>query len=166
MAMTKKVLVLNYFFLFTMLNLAAQKEIKNNAGGSLNYPVCKGDYISRKNMDRNTPNSIQQSYEVYVIAGEGIFGINLSPAVYPNSMTDLLTLNVKNVSSQKMSFILSDFQGKIIRKEKITENETTILMAALNKSTYHVKVLNDNKEIKIFKIVKNINAKVSASAKK
>ena len=46
-------------------------------------------------------------------------------------------------------------QGKLLRNEKITSNLTSIAMSNLVAATYFVKVIQGNKEIKTFKIVKN-----------
>jgi hypothetical protein len=124
-------------------------------GGSASYSIGQTDYITASGAGGTITQGIQQPYEIYVITGIETYGINLSLSVYPNPTTDLVTLSVKNTSTEKMSYILSDVQGKIIRKEKLTDNETSIFMADLRKSTYLVKVLNNNKEVKTFKIIKN-----------
>jgi hypothetical protein len=46
-------------------------------------------------------------------------------------------------------------QGKLLRNEKVTSNQTRIVMSNLAPATYSVKVVQGNKEIKTFKIVKH-----------
>ena len=46
-------------------------------------------------------------------------------------------------------------QGKNLQNEKITSNQTKIVVTNLVPSTYFVKVTQGNKEVKTFKIIKN-----------
>ena len=45
-------------------------------------------------------------------------------------------------------------QGKLLQNEKITGNETSIVMNNLVPATYFVKVIQSKKEVKTFKIIK------------
>ena len=45
--------------------------------------------------------------------------------------------------------------GKLIESKKVENNETSIVMSNLVPATYFLKVIQDNKEIKTFKIIKN-----------
>ena len=44
--------------------------------------------------------------------------------------------------------------GKLLQSEKITGNQTSIVMSNLVPATYFVKVIQGNKEVKTFKIIK------------
>jgi hypothetical protein len=46
-------------------------------------------------------------------------------------------------------------QGKLLQNEKITGNETSIVMNNLVPATYFVRITEGNKEVKAFKIIKN-----------
>ena len=54
-----------------------------------------------------------------------------------------------------LNFLLYDMQGKLLQNEKLTGTETQIYMSGLVPSTYFVKVVKYNKEIKTYKIIKN-----------
>ncbi|MGI6479933.1 MAG: T9SS type A sorting domain-containing protein [Salinivirgaceae bacterium] len=45
--------------------------------------------------------------------------------------------------------------GKLLLNEKITGNQTSIVMSNLVPATYFVKVIQGSKEVKTFKIIKN-----------
>ncbi|MCK9613650.1 MAG: T9SS type A sorting domain-containing protein [Bacteroidales bacterium] len=45
--------------------------------------------------------------------------------------------------------------GKLVQNEKITGIQTNIVMRNLVPATYFVKVVQGNKEVKSFKIIKN-----------
>ncbi len=80
--------------------------------------------------------------------------INLSVSAYPNPTTDYLTLEVNEFELSKLSFQLYDLQGKLLRSEKITGNQTNIVMSNLLPATYFVKIIQENRELKTFKIIK------------
>jgi hypothetical protein len=46
-------------------------------------------------------------------------------------------------------------QGKLLQSEKITGNQTSIVMSNLVPATYFVRVIQNSKEVKVFKIIKN-----------
>jgi hypothetical protein len=64
-------------------------------------------------------------------------------------------LRIDEFDISDLSYQLYDMQGKLLRNEKITSNQTRIVMSNLAPATYSVKVVQGNKEIKTFKIVKH-----------
>ena len=74
---------------------------------------------------------------------------------YPNPTTDYLTLNVSNNEFSNLNFQLIDITGKIIETRKIVNSIETISMEELPKAIYFLKVVNNNKDVKTFKIIKN-----------
>jgi len=102
---------------------------------------------------------VQQPFEISVVTAiEEAKGINLSVTAYPNPTTDFLQLKVDastTLSIQSMSYQLYDMNGKLLQSEKITGNQTSIVMSNLVPANYFVKVIQANKEVKTFKIIKN-----------
>jgi hypothetical protein len=99
---------------------------------------------------------VQQPFEISVITGlEETKGINLTVSAYPNPTTDNLTLSLTDIYASKLSYQLYDMQGKLLQSEKITGNQTSIIMSNLVPANYFVKVIQGNKEVKTFKIIKN-----------
>ena len=54
-----------------------------------------------------------------------------------------------------MSYQLYDVNGKMLRNDRLKEFETSIDMSDFVSATYFLKVTNINKEVKLFKIIKN-----------
>ena len=99
---------------------------------------------------------MQQPFEISVVSGlEEAQSINLSVTAYPNPTTDYLTLRIDEFEISNLSFQLYDMNGKLLQNEKITGNQTSIVMSNLLPATYFVKVIQGNKEVKTFKIIKN-----------
>ena len=147
---------------FGLQSLQAQESINatgdnaSGSGGSANYSVGQVDYTTNTGTNGSVTQGVQQPYEISVVTGlEEAKGINLSVSAYPNPTTDFLTLEVKEFDISNLHFQLYDMSGKLLQSEKITGNQTSIVMSNLLPAAYIVKVVQGNKEVKIFKIIKN-----------
>ena len=148
-----------------LTGLQAQESINatggntSGSGGSASYSVGQVVYTTNTGTNGSVAEGVQQAFEISVLTGlEEAKGINLSVTAYPNPTTDYLTLEVDAStmhSTQSMMYQLYDMQGKLLQSEKITGNETSIVMSNLVPATYFVKVVQGNKEVKTFKIIKN-----------
>ena len=145
-----------------LTGLQAQESINvtgSNAlgsGGSASYSVGQVVYTTNTGTNGSVAQGVQQAFEISVVTGlEEAKGINLSVTAYPNPTNDFLTLSIGEFDISNLSYQLYDMNGKLLQKEKITGNQTSIVMSNLLPSTYFVKVIQGNKEVKTFKIIKN-----------
>ena len=145
-----------------LMGLQAQKSVNSTggnasgSGGSASYSVGQAVYTSNTETGGTVAQGVQQPYEIWVETTiEEAKGINLLVTAYPNPTTDYLTLRIDEFDISDLSYQLYDMQGKLLRNEKITSNQTRIVMSNLAPATYSVKVVQGNKEIKTFKIVKH-----------
>ncbi len=148
-----------------LIVLQAQESVNitggnaSGSGGSASYSVGQIVYTTNTGTNGTVAKGVQQPYEISVVTGlEEAKGINLSVIAYPNPTTDYLTLEVDSsttLSIQSMSYQLYDIDGKLLQNEKITGTQTSIVMSNLGSATYFVKVVQGNKEVKTFKIIKN-----------
>ena len=128
----------------------------SGSGGSVSYSVGQVVYTTHTGTSGSVAEGVQQPYEISVVTGlEEAQSINLSVTAYPNPTTDYLTLRIDEFEISNLSFQLYDMNGKLLQNEKITGNQTSIVMSNLLPATYFVKVIQGNKEVKIFKIIKN-----------
>jgi hypothetical protein len=160
--MTKtKWVVLSFVLLFGATALKAQNGTvagggdASGAGGTVSYSIGQTDFITENGTGGTITQGLQQPYEILVVTGIDVKDINLSFSVYPNPTADFVMVSVKNISTENMSYVLCDVQGKVISQKRIFSNETRITMVELSKATYLIKVLDGNKEVKTFKIIKN-----------
>jgi hypothetical protein len=157
----KTILFSNCLLLFSITNLLAQQGTNasggeaSGSGGSASFTIGQTDYISATGSGGKINQGIQQPYEILVTTGIDEKGIDLTTSVYPNPTTDFVLLKLENCKSANFTFQLYNIQGKIILNKKVESNETTISMADLADAIYFIKVLNNDKEVKIFKIIKN-----------
>ncbi len=162
--MQHKRLKLSVVFLLGLglIGLQAQENVNatggnaSGSGGSASYSVGQVVYTSNTETDGSVTQGVQQPYEIWVATAiEEAQAINLLVTAYPNPTTDYLTLRIDEFDISDLSYQLYDMQGKLLRNEKITSNQTRIVMSNLAPATYSVKVVQGNKEIKTFKIVKH-----------
>ena len=127
-------------------------------GGSVSYSVGQVVYTTHKGSNGSVAQGVQQPYEISVAGIDEANGISLKVTAYPNPTTDYLTLEIDastSLSIQSMSYQLYDIQGKVLQNQKITGYRTSIDMNNLVPATYFVKVIEENKAVKTFKIIKN-----------
>lgn len=127
----------------------------SGSGGNASYSIGQMDYIYQTSAtDGSVSQGIQQAFEIFIYTGAGETGINLTTSVYPNPTIESLTLKVDGDLLTNLFYQLYDEQGRLIVSSKIEGVETTIIMSQLASAKYFLKVINDNKEIKTFKIIK------------
>ncbi|CAN5515456.1 hypothetical protein BH10BAC1_BH10BAC1_11460 [soil metagenome] len=126
------------------------------SGGSVNYSVGQIVYTTNTGTNGSVAQGVQQPYEISIVTGfEDASKINLSFSVYPNPTTDYLKLNIENYKTQNLTFILLDIDGKLLESKKLENNETSISMKNNASGIYFLKIIESNKELKTFKIIKN-----------
>ena len=139
-----------------LTGLQAQESIIAAGGnatgsdGSVSYTVGQIVYQTFTDISGSVVQGVQQSYEISV-GIEGPKGINLSIRAYPNPSIGYLILSIDDFDISNLSYQMYDMQGKLLQSEKITSNRTSIIMNELVPSTYFVKVIQNNKEIKTLK---------------
>ena len=144
-----------------LTGLQAQESVNatggnaSGSGGSMSYPVGQLVYTTNIGTNGSMSQGVQQPYEIIEISGIEETFIILSAMVYPNPTTDNLILEIKEDESLDLYYQLYDMQGKLLQNEKITSNKTSIVMSNLLPATYFVKVIQEKKEVKTFKIIKN-----------
>lgn len=145
-----------------LTGLQAQESVNatggnaSGGGGSVSYSVGQVVYTTNTGTTGSVAQGVQQPYEISVVTGiEEAKAINLSVTAYPNPTTNYLTLRIDEFEISNLSCQLYDMNGKLLQNEKITGNQTSIVMSNLVPAVYFVKVVQGNAEIKTFKIIKN-----------
>ena len=126
----------------------------SGSGGTASYSVGQVAYQAKTGTGGSVTEGVQQSYEIIEVTGVEITGINLSVSAYPNPVSDYLTITVEDIELSSLTYQLYDMQGSLLQNEKITGNQTSVAMGNLVSATYFIKITQNNKEIKTFKIVK------------
>ena len=124
-------------------------------GGSASYSVGQLVYTTATGTTGSVAQGVQQPYEINVVSGiDDIYGIELFSA-YPNPASTHLILKIENNELTSFTFQLYNTAGSMMKTGKITAQETIISMASLLSATYYLRIYTDNKEVKVFKIIKH-----------
>ncbi len=149
-------------FLLLSTGIAFSQEAPVSAGGDLtgtngnvSYSVGQEAYTTDTGTNGSVAQGVQQPYEIYTVLGSENFNINLQMTVFPNPTANVLTLQIKNYDFSMMNYQLFDLNGRLIESEKISAESTTIVIEKYPTAVYLLKVMENNKELKTFKIIKN-----------
>ena len=165
MILNKPILGAIFLLLFGLAGLQAQEAVlaaggdASGSGGSISYSV--GQLVYNTNTGTNgysVTEGLQQPYEISFAIGEENTGLNLECQAYPNPVKDHLTLKINAsalLSIQSMEYRLYDMNGNLLEKKKLTGKETAISMEKLLPASYFLQITDNQKEIKIFKIIKH-----------
>ncbi len=156
-----KIIIIVLFILTLAEKAEAQEAFSASAGnaigsgGDASYTIGLVTYTTQSGSNGSVSQGIQQPFEISVTLGlEEAKGITLQCIVYPNPTTKGVTLKIDNYDITNLSYLIFDLNGRSIENNKINSNETYISMENLTRSTYFIKIMNHNKELKIFKIIK------------
>jgi hypothetical protein len=124
--------------------------------GSFSYTIGQVVYITNSGSDGSVAHGVQQPYEISVISGiEDALGISLELSVYPNPVTDRLMLKINDYQTIKLKYQLYDINGSILQENKVDGQNTSIEMGKYVSAIYLLKVTDNKKVIKTFRIIKN-----------
>jgi len=126
----------------------------SGSGGSVAYSVGQIVYTTNTGITGSVAQGVQQPYEISITTGMLETDIKLNLSAYPNPTTNYLMLQIDNYD-KALLYQLYDISGKLLESNTIVASSTTITMEALPTATYLLKVTQNNKEVKTFKIIKN-----------
>jgi hypothetical protein len=126
-----------------------------NKTGNINYTV--GQLVNKitTSSTGSLSEGVQQPFEISVVLGlEEAIEVDLNFLVYPNPSSGYLILSTGKATIENMHYQLYSLNGQLLETKKIETNETQINITNLENSIYFLKINQNNKEIKIFKLLK------------
>jgi hypothetical protein len=157
-----KEIILFLMIIFTVPEITNAQVAITTAGGSssgsmgsVSYTIGQVVYSSSLTSSGNITAGVQQPYEITMITEiKEAKDIDLFISAFPNPTFDNITLKIDNYKFEKLICNLTDINGKQLISLKIINKETSVKLTNLKPSTYFMKILDNNKEIKVFKIIK------------
>lgn len=156
-----KKLLIAFWLIALAASIQAQTTIPVTGGdasgvdGSTSFTVGQMVYTTNTGTNGSVAEGVQQPYEISVVVGINQAGFtNFNCTVYPNPATDLLILETETSDNENLVYQLYDMMGKLLLSERLIDTRTTISMANLAPSTYFLKVSDNQKVSRTFKIVK------------
>jgi len=152
-------LLFTFFFacpaIYAQVAIPAAGGNSSGSGGTVSYSVGQVFYSNITGANGSVAQGVQQSYKISTSSGTDVTGITLKCSVYPNPTTDVLMLKIEGELGTQYSASLYDMTGKLLETRIIKANETPLSMRTLTQATYFLKVTDNTKEVKTFKIIKN-----------
>ena len=126
-------------------------------GGSATYTVgqiadqrveASGKYIIE---------GVQQPFEISGVGVNNYPGIQLEAVIYPNPTNQFVRLRISNfeIPDYGLSAQLYDINGKLLQVFNVADLETEMDLSTYSAATYHLRVMDNDRLLKTFKIVKN-----------
>ncbi len=153
-------LITLFLLSFSLSGIKAQQSITasggdaSGSGGKVSYSVGQVSYTNITNPNGTINEGVQQPYDITIGIPENN-NISLSYTVYPNPTVSTVNLKIENQVIDNLSFQLYDISGKLLINQKINSTETTLEMSSFDAAYYFLKVIDSNKEVQTFKIIKN-----------
>ncbi|GAA4756957.1 MULTISPECIES: T9SS type A sorting domain-containing protein [Flavobacterium] len=155
----KKLLLIGVYLSVTQIY--AQESVLSSGGnssganGSVSYSVGQLFYKTVNGGNANLSPGAEQPFEIQTVLGLDNFNISLELSVYPNPTTDKIYLKVKESSFESLQYRLFDMNGRLLESNKIYDSLTIVQMDNYPEAIYLFKVIDKEKEVKTFKIIKN-----------
>lgn len=152
-----------YFFLISTNATAQENTISaggsaSGSGGSATFTVGQIFYHTHEGVGGSVAEGLQQPYEIYVVTSvDEMDNITLSMNAYPNPVADRLQLVVdENVDFSMAGYLFQmlDSQGRKLQSDRIINRHTVIDMSQLPPAVYFVRIMDSQKELKTFKVIK------------
>ena len=134
--------------------LSATGGDASGSGGTVAYSVGQIAYTTSTGTTGSLAQGVEQAYEIYSV-GIKETALNISLSVFPNPTSDFLTLKVQDYNNEALSYNLLDEQGKLVLNEQIITQDTQVAMSTLARGAYFINIVQANKKIQTFKIIKN-----------
>ncbi len=160
--MKKNTLVLFIlFFSFTTFVVAQEAPTTSGgdatgSGGSVAFSIGQVVYVTNTGSTGTEAEGVQQPYEISVVTAIDLTNqINFQIELFPNPSADYVKLKIENLDLSGLRYELLNEAAQVIENNKIEDYEKNIAMNNLPPAVYFLKVYSGNKNLKIFKIIKN-----------
>ena len=157
----KNITLIMVLFCATQL-VNAQKTIPvsggeaTGAGGTVSYTIGQLIYTNPTTAAGSLNQGIHQSIEFVTLSNPELTAVTLKAVTYPNPTTDFIILALTDADLRGVSYTMYDLLlGRLVNKGTVATFETKIGMKSLPIGVYILRVQQNNKALKTFKIIKN-----------
>ncbi len=162
MACYKKVIPVLLAICFCLEIARGQSTISSSggngsgSGGTVSSTVGQVTCKTFSGTNGSVAQGVQQPYEISVVTAiENTETITLGLKIRPNPTAGIIILTVILSDNANYRYRLYDMNGALIGDKVIESDETEINMENLSPAIYFLEVLQDNMEVKVFRIIKN-----------
>lgn len=149
-------LLLLFVFCHTMMAqqvVATAGGTLDNLNGSMSFTIGEGVANTLTKGDKTLTQGFQQG-SVSVIEIKKPTDSDITIIVFPNPVSDRLTLKIDREDVSGFQYLIFDINGKLVSQKNLISNETEVPVNNLSKGSYFLKVQTGVKELRTFKIIK------------
>src|SRR5688500_17842126 len=140
------------------LDFVASGGEASGFGGSSSYSVGQVNYINIPAESGFISLGVQQP-NLFLTVDVAEPEIEVSVSAFPNPANNTVHLQLNNdqhyADMKDLYYELYDTEGKILMRHEIVSSVTTVPIGPLSNALYFLRVVQDNHEIKTFKIFKS-----------
>ena len=127
----------------------------SGSGGSSSFSIGQVQfYCCTGTTGCSTVEGVQQPWEISVITlVDESDDLSYKCSVYPNPVSENLTILIENYHNENLSYHLYDMNGNLLESEKIMGDKSTLRMGSYAPASYFLKISDKQKDIKVFKII-------------
>ncbi|MRR23249.1 T9SS type A sorting domain-containing protein [bacterium] len=124
-------------------------------GGSVTYTVGQTAFIVVTGTSGFIIQGVQQPYEISTVTSiEDAGDIALGYVVYPNPTESTIRLVIKSFNDGTYRFQVYNLKGTVLHEKNVSDQETEISMEREESAIYFLRVIRNDREVKVFKIIK------------
>lgn len=127
----------------------------NSSNGNFSYSIGQVFYTTNTEASGSASQGIQRAFDVISLNNRFPVESDMAMAVFPNPTSDQIIVSLTNIDKALFSFVLYDLQGKTLSSSLLQSTITPVAMQNLSKGVYILKIKQNNRECKTFKIIKN-----------
>lgn len=146
--------------LLCALHVQGQQQVVSSAGnfhsnvsGSISWTLGELAVETLTTASNILTQGFQQSRLTVTGIGD-IPALDFEIVVFPNPASDHLIIRTDKEQIENLFYQLYDLSGKIILQDKFRETETTIPVNHLRSAVYLLRIIEGNRQVRSFKIVK------------
>lgn len=161
-----KIGILRYAAILTLSlfisNMIAQESIVSvgsnatGSNGNVSYSVGQISYTTITGVSGSITQGVQQPFEISVSGIDNEKAEkSISCSTYPNPTSDYIVVEINDCPIEKLSYRLYDNAGKVLAIKALKMNRSKVPMKEYQPSVYYLKICDNHKVIKTFKIIKH-----------
>lgn len=123
------------------------------SSGSVSYSIGQTDYIAKGT--NQILEGVQQAYEITTLStAETADSGKKEIVLYPNPFKDFVFLDFAANDYRNSEYQLYDSSGKLVQTAPVKESKSELNFSALPSAMYIIRINQNGKNIKTFKIIK------------
>jgi hypothetical protein len=155
-----KTISLSIIFVLTTFLLCAQQTVATAGGnvtgnGTVSYTIGQITTTTNTGNNGSMSQGIQQSIELFTLVNPDLKTLTLKAIIYPNPTKDKVVLVLSDHNLTALTYQIFDVSGRLVKKGNVEKENTTMAMKDFSVGVYFLKVNQNNKQLKVFKIIKN-----------